>query len=328
MDRSLACIALVAAIALGGASAALGQAYPSSQFANEPFKPYTPRRSGPPPPRFGIEPARDEIPFPGPIGGRAPRIDGEAWVLGTVKTMITVKVDSGDVETEAGSIPEDTGTLWAIGGRRDNRRFSVLPEGMVVAQKKCRRCEAGWKKSWKLRMGASTPAAPVTLGNRVFVGSVDNRVYGLKAKNGHRVWVADAGGRMLQSPTVWTGTLDGAEPGAEPFSILLVIPDGDPRLLVLDPYDGKKLAEASFRGSAALTRPVVTADGRILVGRQGYDPSDAALVVLSVVPKATDDPDTETDAAAEPSDGPMNYNDATPAPASPTDRPAVVARAP
>jgi hypothetical protein len=139
----------------------------------------------------------------------------------------------------------------------------------------------------------------------------------LKAKNGHRVWVIDAGGRILTSPTAWTGSIieDGSE--SRTFTVLLVIPDGDPRMIVLDPYDGRKLAEATFPKSAGVSRPAVSADGRIVLARQGYDPADAALVVLSVVAK---DP--------EPADPAMTYNGRVPDVARPTDRPQTLGSAP
>ena len=44
------------------------------------------------------------------------------------------------------------------------------------------------------------------VGNRVFVGSADGRIYGLDLKTGNKVWEYEAGGAFVGSPAVAAGT--------------------------------------------------------------------------------------------------------------------------
>ena len=50
-------------------------------------------------------------------------------------------------------------------------------------------------------------SSPVVVGDRVFFGSQDGRIYGLDRKSGKEVWRYDAGGKVLASPAVADGKL-------------------------------------------------------------------------------------------------------------------------
>jgi outer membrane protein assembly factor BamB len=44
--------------------------------------------------------------------------------------------------------------------------------------------------------------SPVVVGDRVFIGSVDGRLYALDVSSGREVWRFETGGALLASPSV------------------------------------------------------------------------------------------------------------------------------
>jgi hypothetical protein len=187
-----------------------------------------------------------------------------------------------EVSLEEGEGPGKVDIAWVHGGPKGNFRYRTHPEGMLVAEKRGYGWNREWKRRWRLRSPGGTPSPPLTDGGRVFYGCTDNRIYAVRAKNGHRLWAHDAEERVTRPLALWTGTVD----TAEKFGLLLAIPDRGTSLIALDPFDGKRLATHRLRkdGESMVSSPVVTFDGRILAAVQKYKPSDAGLVVLQVVP--------------------------------------------
>ena len=55
-----------------------------------------------------------------------------------------------------------------------------------------------WRKKWKIRAPGSEFARPLITDKRIYYGATDNRVYGVKRRSGHRVWVTDVEGRAIR----------------------------------------------------------------------------------------------------------------------------------
>ena len=215
-----------------------------------------------------------EIGLPGPLlPGPGPRlVEGRlltpvsagmaacGWNEGAEVAMLPAP----DPRIEGDSAEEP---LWAVAP--DGRiRVSVLESGHLLAQKRCKRCRAGWRKKWKLRLSGGVPAPPLVTDDRVFFGALDNRVYSLKRKNGHRVWEIDVQGRASRSLERWQGTLlDAEQPDAlpwegEPVDVVLVVPDHGGEILALDATSGAKIASYALAEDAGflIGSPVLTPD--------------------------------------------------------------------
>ena len=60
---------------------------------------------------------------------------------------------------------------------------------------------------WEFPTRGMIDSSPVVVGDRLFFGSQDGRIYGLDCRSGKEVWRYDAGGKILASPAVAAGKL-------------------------------------------------------------------------------------------------------------------------
>ena len=235
-----------------------------------------------------------EIALPGPLPDSGPRL-----VEGLVRIPVAGGLaesgwDSGStarVQSHGGSEtspPDDPSLLWSLSPNA-KVRYTLTDDGFLLAQKRCRTCPAGWRKRWRLRVAGAGLAPPLVTEKRIYYGALDNRVYALKRRNGHRVWEADLEGRVSRSLRIWRPAEpeDQAERAARAPSpaLLLVVPDDGSAVVALDARTGAKVAsyELPDDGGTLVGAPVVTPDGRIVVARQKYTPEDASLMVFRLV---------------------------------------------
>ena len=255
-----------------------------------------------------------ELPLPGPLPEGGPLL---------VDGRIEIPVDGGRVASgweeaaelewiEAGGDPAGTEDSPWVEDPSGRTRFRTEADGRLLAQKRCKRCRDGWRKKWRLRVAGSTVAPPLVTETRVFFGALDNRVYCIKRRSGHRVWAIDVAGRVTRPLRIVTiHDLPAAEPppaeedaGTDTkkkkkksknaseaevlrsIELLLLVPDHGSSIVALTVETGQKAAEyalpeseGTFKGS-----PLLTPDGKIVVARQKYEASDASLLVLSLGP--------------------------------------------
>lgn len=245
------------------------------------------RRKGPRPPRLALE-LSATIALPGRLSGDAVVVsDGVASV--PIAGGLAVSVLDAGAEARFASAPPAPATspdvAWVVApdGRR---RFRSLPEGTILAEKRCARCRGGWKRSWTLRVAGGTSAPPLLRGRLLFFGSRDDRVYAVRADNGHRLWAVDVGDRVSRPLALWTGRNPAPNSGPESLELILVSPDGGGSVLALDPFDGSRIAvfELPADGGRIATPPAAAPDGRIVVGRERYVATESDLLVLSLLP--------------------------------------------
>jgi hypothetical protein len=225
-----------------------------------------------------------EIALPGPLPGQGPRMNGSMIEVPVAGGIAVTPVEVGAIaeieRRDAG--PEFDPRPWAL-SENERRRYRALPDGRVTSEKRCDRCESGWKKRWRLRVPGNTMAPPLLHRKLLFFGALDNLIYCIKARNGHQIWTADVAGRTSRQLVYWTDAL-GDEPEQQ-FSLasvaVLVVPDSGSELLALDPETGQRVARINLeRGQGKLIGvPVVTPDGKIVVAHQKYDETEAALRV-------------------------------------------------
>lgn len=254
-----------------------------------------------------------EIQLKGPLPGQGPRVNG---------VLIEIPVAGGIAITpaEVGAIPEIDARQagpefdpqpWAL-NENERRRYRALPDGRVMSERRCDRCESGWKKRWRLRVPGNTMAPPLLQRKLLFFGALDNLIYCVKARNGHQIWTADVAGRTSRPLVYWTDGLGGATAGRK-FSLsssaILVVPDAGSEMLALDPQTGQRIAHVTLaRGQGKLIGvPVVTPDGKIVVAHQKYDETEAALRVYRLglpgvvpAPEATTGPTEPENAESGP----------------------------
>jgi outer membrane protein assembly factor BamB len=222
-----------------------------------------------------------EVPLPGPLPGGAPRWTGtriEVPVAGGIASLAPETTAVAELRPAPGApVPEDR---WAVDAR-GQLRFGTSDEGFVVAEERCKRCERGWKRRWRLRVPGSVRARPLVHGRRVFFGALDNRIYAVKAKNGHRVWAVDVAGRMLEPLVLARGPSTAGEAGTD---VILAVPDGGAELLALDPATGIRLARHSLEPDQGqlVGVPLNLPDGRVAVARQEYTETEAALMLYEI----------------------------------------------
>jgi hypothetical protein len=236
-----------------------------------------------------------EISLPGPLPGAGPRLV-EGRLLTPVSGGIASSGWDAAAEVVVSASPPDPQPgvrgepRWSVAP--DGRiRVTVLESGHLLAQKRCKRCRAGWRKKWKLRLAGSVTAPPLVTEERVYFGALDNRVYSLKRKNGHRVWEVDVQGRASREILRWQGAVlpagqsDERPWEGEPLDVLLVVPDHGTELFALDARSGAKVASYDLADDEGrlIGAPALTPDGKIVVARQKYAPEDASLMVFELV---------------------------------------------
>jgi hypothetical protein len=273
-------------LALSSPSQAQTQTYANDPFQNLPGT--SPRPDAPAPPRMTFLLAA-QIPLPGPLPAAGPRARGELIEIpvagGTVVTRAEEDATPEFVSPSELADADRDASPW-VQDERGRFRYGATPNGAIEAQRKCRRCKAGWKKRWRLRVTGQTLAPPLVRGRFVYFGSLDNRVYCVKARNGHRVWVADVGARVSSPVVGWSGTVDlpsanGGAPSARDLALILAVPDGGSELIALDGDSGQQVAVVRLGdGDGKLVGgPLATPDGRIVVALQEYAATSASLMV-------------------------------------------------
>jgi hypothetical protein len=297
--------ALVLLLAFSPPPQAQTETYTNDPFQNLPAT--SPRPDVPAPPRMTFLLAA-EIPLPGPLPAAGPRARGE---------LVEIAVAGGTVVTraEADATPEFVPPSRVVGDARDaspwvqdergRLRYRATLGGAIEAQRKCRRCKAGWKKRWSLRVTGQALAPPLVGGRFVYFGSLDNRVYCVKARNGHRVWMADVGARVSSPVVRWSGVIsapspDGGATSSRELSLILAVPDGGSELIALDGASGQQVAVVRLGdGDGKLVGgPLATPDGRIVVALQKYAATSASLMVYRLGQLSATSPDSETTASS------------------------------
>ena len=135
---------------------------------------------------------------------------------------------------------------------------------------------------------------------------MDNRIYSLKARNGHRVWTADIGGRISTPLMQWRGEIP--EPTAKDplatreLTLILAVPASGSEMVALESEAGRQVASMRLPegGGKLVSGPLATPDGRVVVARQQYAESEASLLVYRLVSLPSRAAPTETDPLATP----------------------------
>ena len=229
-----------------------------------------------------------EIALPGPLPGIGPRIAGNRVEIPVAGGVASMPVEPGAVveivEREPG--PEFDVERWAI-SPNGKRRYGTSEKGQIVSEKRCKRCESGWKKRWRHRLPGNRHAPPLLHAKRLYAAAMDNMIYCVKAGNGHQIWTSDVGGRTSRRLVIWTGGGTGWVSSSDsPLTpiVILVVPDSGAELRALSAATGQRVARIRLeRGEGTLVGvPVTTPDGKILVAHQKYDESEAALRIYEL----------------------------------------------
>ncbi|HXV74790.1 MAG TPA: PQQ-binding-like beta-propeller repeat protein [Candidatus Polarisedimenticolaceae bacterium] len=232
-----------------------------------------------------------EVVLPGPLSAAGPRpLPGGVEIGVDGGKAIAAWMPESDLELtpRAPAAPEIEQPPFGLSA---DGRFRGLPieEGWILAQRRCPRCKSGWRTRWKIRAPGSQFARPLVTEHRIYYGTTDNRVYCVKRKSGHRVWVSDVRGRVLRP-------LELLEVSAPPhpryfdrnrpltMGVILVIPDGGAELIALEAKSGERLASYELPENELLVGGAVAHDGQVVVAAQRYSAEDAALLVLGLVP--------------------------------------------
>jgi len=284
-------VVAIVLVAASWAAPPVAQSVPAAPKRPSPsdYPPPLGTREGPPPPALTFRRV-SEIPLPGPLLADATRLrDGTlrlpvngGWAIVTLEPSVAVAITETDPAESLDA--ERLQPPWVVSP--DGRsRYTTLPEGAVLAE---RRRSKGWKKTWRLRVAASTPAPPLLAGERLLFGALDNQVHAVRSANGHRLWAADVGARVSNPLSLWRRELEtGARTGeATPVELVLLVPDDGASLIALDSFDGNRVATLELSGddSRFLPPALPTADGRIVVAVQRYAESAAALAVFELGP--------------------------------------------
>jgi len=263
-------------------------------YSADPFQglPPTSRPAdGPPVPKMAFV-LEAEIPLPGPLPGAGPRMRGELIEIpaagGTVLTRPTAEARPELIAASDAEHTDATASSW-VEDDLGRFRYRAVPGGAIEAQRRCKRCKAGWKRRWRLRVPGNTLAPPLIGDRHLYFGALDNRVYCVKARNGHRVWVADLGARVSSPLVRWRGSI-GGNPAVEGTSppqeviMILAVPEGGSELTALDSVQGQPVATLRLEDDEGklVSGPLATPDGKIVVARQKYAETEASLMVYGL----------------------------------------------
>jgi hypothetical protein len=228
-----------------------------------------------------------EQPLPGPLPEGGPRLTAQGIVIAVADGWVLLPLDGAGAArpTDAPPSRDDRGGAGAwVEDARGTRRFQADPTGWLRAEKRCRRCDRGWRAAWKLRVGGIAAAAPLVVAKRVCYGSTENRVFCVRGRSGHRVWGIEVDGRATEPLVLWRGAMpapvgSGKAPPRNAEAVLVVLEQGA-ELVALALDDGLKIGRLALGAerNRLVGVPVVTPEGRIVVARQGYAEADAALL--------------------------------------------------
>ncbi len=295
---------LAVALLAAGVAQAQGTPAPTSLTIPNQYPPALPQRKGPEPPRLTLE-VRREVPLPGPLGDGPLVVVGDAVRVPLAAGSALAPFISGDprlVPAPApGAAPAPDPWTYHPNGRL---RYRGEEGGFLEAEERGPWPRSGWHRAWTLRLPSGVAAPPVVVGRRLCLTAQDDQVYCLRADNGHRLWAADLGERVSRAPVVWSTSIpsDARRRGSAltTLDVLLVVPDSGGSIVGLDAYDGRRLTAFELPpGAAFASAPVVLSDDRIALARRGYDPADAALMVLQI---------EAPDAHPGPDGAPVSYN--------------------
>ena len=232
---------------------------------------------------------------------RGPLISGPRWVgnqvevrtaWGVVRVAWTAESIPALVDAATAGAPVEEALAWAMS---PDGIYRAKPVGdrLLLVQKACRGCNSGWRRRWRLQVPGLAPTLPIVTAKRVYYGSADNRVYGVKRKNGHRLWVTALDGRVLRPLALWVDPTTSA-PG---IAAILAVPEPGREMVVLDAFSGSLLLRYRLAGEGdkVVGEPLTTPEGYVILARQGYTEDDAGLIVLKLVhPAQESDPGSES----------------------------------
>ncbi|NIM01339.1 MAG: PQQ-binding-like beta-propeller repeat protein [Acidobacteria bacterium] len=293
---------LVAGLAIAGPTLPSAAQTTSSGagFQNQFPDPLTYQPPRPDPPELQFESVTD-IGIVGPLVSGPRDLDGAVYV-GTAAGPVRVNWAGPTPTAErVAFLATEPSADWGLSPDRSHRAKPV--DGRLVVQKACKGCGSGWRRRWRLRVPGLAPVPPVMTAKRVYFGSSDNRIYGVRRKNGHRLWATALEGRVLRELALWVAT--GTE-RAPQVAAILAVPEPGAELVVLDVYSGSvvlryRLAE---EGDVIVGSPVATPDGYVILARQGYTEQDASVIILKLVHMEPELPPAEETA-------PTSYNPET-----------------
>jgi hypothetical protein len=245
-----------------------------------------------------------EIDLAGPFVS-GPRVVGDHVEVRTTAGLM--RVDWTGEVTPVRVDPAEAGTAveepsgWGLSPDGSHRGGQL--NGRLVVQKICEGCRNGWNRRWRLRVPGLAPVAPLLTSQRVYFGSADNRVYGVRRRNGHRLWATPMNGRVLRELALWIDPDTTTQPGV---AAILVVPDPGAEMVVLDVYSGAPMLRYRLAGEGdqIVGAPAITPDGHVILARQGYAADDAGIIVLKLV-------QAEPDPAAGAESEPAGYNPPT-----------------
>jgi hypothetical protein len=278
--RFLILILLLGSFVVGYAQSSPGSSTFQNQFP-DPLQ-YEPPVVPPPELQLSIV---SEMPIVGPIIGE-PR-----WFQGRLELTTAAGIWSLDLNASEPLITAQEAASPIIEASRyalsasGNYRAEVIPGKRLRLQRRCRNCvPTKWRRAWKLRTAGIAAVPPLVNDRRVYFGSQDNRVFGVRRRNGHRVWASDIGGQAIRRLAWWqsTAVVKGQERGA---AAVLAVPEPGAEMIVLDAAGGRQIIRYKLPGEEdRILGPVYSDEmGRIWVLRQGYRASDLSLIQIRLV---------------------------------------------
>jgi hypothetical protein len=253
-----------------------------SAFQNQFPDPLNYKPPVPDPPEFRIV-SVEQIPLAGPLESGPRLVDGMIEVRTAAGLVRTTWDGSAQPTIDATpAAPDQPAREWGVSSD-GTHRAGALDYRTLLVQKSCRSCDSGWRRRWRMRVAGLAQAAPLVTEQRVYYGAADNKVYGVRRKNGHRAWATALDGRIQRPLALWVA--DDAS-----IAALLAIPEPGVELVVLDAVGGRAAFRYTLQGADEhFVGPAVRVpDGRIVLARQGYAPGDAGLVVLEITFQAPD----------------------------------------
>lgn len=138
------------------------------------------------------------------------------------------------------SIPASPRLLWNFRASDAIKAPPVVCDGIIVVgavDGSLYGITTEGKMKWKINTGNGIESAAIIVGDRVFVGNLEGKVFALELQTGKTIWTYETEGMIMGAPNFWSGASGGSGGAADRRRQGEKMPGGTDGVVVIGSYD-------------------------------------------------------------------------------------------